>query len=94
MSTAAAPATPGRRLRRWRLLLAIGVVVLAIVAGTILTLRFHPFGIGGGGAATRPHSTERTTGAEKTASDKAGTGEKPSGATRNTHEKATPTPGA
>jgi hypothetical protein len=94
MSTAAAPTTPGRRSRRWWYVLAIGAVVVLIVVGTILTLRFHPFGIGGGGAASKPHPTERTTGAEKTATDKSAAGDKSPGAARITHEKATPTPGA
>jgi hypothetical protein len=99
MSTAAAPTTPGRRSRRWWYLLATGVVVLAIVVGTLVVLRFHPFGIGGGGAAARPHTTERSTGTDKAAPDKAapdkpGATDKSPGAARITHEKPTATPGS
>jgi hypothetical protein len=49
------------------------VVVLLIVIGSLVAWRMHAFGIGGGGAATKQHTTERTTGAEKAAPEKSAT---------------------
>jgi hypothetical protein len=75
MSTTVAPVAPGRRSRRWWYVLAIGLIVLVLAIGTLLTLRLHPFGIGGNSTtAPRQHATERTAGAERaTGSEKTST---------------------
>jgi hypothetical protein len=105
MSTAAPLAAAGRRSRRWWYVLAIGVVVVLVAMGTLLTLRLHPFGIGASvtvapkqhtaerSASTEKTPTEKPAGADRASTDKSGAADKAASGAKP-REKATPTPGA